>query len=460
MMHPHYQFANESHPQLVPSVTEDDDDEDDDEEKENVGMPYPTPRHNIINQRRSSIIENNNHAIAYFLRYETSIRQQEAGDMATMAHLRSCIERILELSGVNEAAKKSDADLLMQQISFGDLDKARQKLEASNRDDINPEFMTTDQQVMMVLRTVTEDLEEHDKAVEITFAEFVQAYKLCITGIEALQNLPATTKPDARNRARNRILSMLRLFDAGSTSLFDGTLSTACPTAVGVGTTSAAPHNSCEAGVQSGVLNKSTKKGWKRIAATFLLLIALAVGASKQAKLIDPIAVFNLTMALKSLATEFHQRPNSFHRQVIKELQTSTARFIAISEILSAFAPSEVLLDHPPINEQALHVDSHTQTPICNSLAVYASDMDETVVMPSYNNVAVSAILGGIVGAAGAPYAALLLQRVLFFLVAYSASHFLLASLVAALIPMAVNGVFAHMPNYALSSELEYFPME
>ena len=72
-------------PDLVQSITEDDDDDDEDK--------YPQsslvmPNEEVVDRQ----------AIAYLLRYETMVRQQEAEDMATVAHIKPLLTRLEALS--------------------------------------------------------------------------------------------------------------------------------------------------------------------------------------------------------------------------------------------------------------------------------------------------------------------------------------------------------------------------
>ena len=92
------------------------------------------------------------------------------------------------------------------------------------------ECMTTDRQLMMILRTLTEkmnvdisNLEQEDRSSpSISWAEFIQCYKLCITSMMTLQNLPKGSI--ARLRTRERSLSMIELFG----------LSTSFPSSMGL----------------------------------------------------------------------------------------------------------------------------------------------------------------------------------------------------------------------------------
>lgn len=159
-------------------------------------------------------------ALAYLLRYETMVRQQEAEDMATLSHIRPCVERLQELAGIENAQKSyatwsdTTADVLTDVVSFAQLKTALDNLECST----GTEFLATDRQLMMVLRMLTSKTTEMDADVKITWAEFLQCYKTCIVGMMTLQHLSSS---DDRSRARDRTLSMLSLFEPPSTKLFN-----------------------------------------------------------------------------------------------------------------------------------------------------------------------------------------------------------------------------------------------
>jgi hypothetical protein len=84
------------------------------------------------------------------------------------------------------------------------------------------ECMTTDRQLMMILRTLTQSYSDttmnpnwNDRNVEvqasISWAEFIQCYKVCIYSMMTLQHLPRGSV--TRLRARERSLSILALFE-------------------------------------------------------------------------------------------------------------------------------------------------------------------------------------------------------------------------------------------------------
>jgi hypothetical protein len=172
-------------------------------------------------------------ALAYLLNYETMVRQQEAEDMAVLAHMRPCVARLVELMGASPHAVPNRTDgwnhpsFLTQEISLSQLRNAVSQLEETTPDHHDmvavPEFMTTDRQLMMVLRLLSSAAAApNEQDVTLTWAEVIQCYKICIVGMVTLQHLPVfvesnangngTTLPHVRARARERTLAMLRLF--------------------------------------------------------------------------------------------------------------------------------------------------------------------------------------------------------------------------------------------------------
>ena len=213
-----------NHAEDEDDLYDDDDDDDDDEEEEDEERD---PHAALVDRVRSDN-RNNREALAYLLRYETMVRQQEAEDMATMSHLRPCLERLNELlphemrqyhhqqqqpdhhsdAGDSPSSTKDDPDTVWtRQFSYRGLRKALEVLESQGP----TEFMTTDRQLMMILRLLTQS--EREKSA-LTWAELVQCYKTCIAGMTTLQHLP--NADETRQRARDRTLAMLALFEPQS----------------------------------------------------------------------------------------------------------------------------------------------------------------------------------------------------------------------------------------------------
>lgn len=145
-------------------------------------------------------------AIAYLLRYETMVRQQEAEQLATVAHLRPLFD---DFSPNGYSRLEEDIDL-EQEISLSQLKEVLQQLE----DDDTESYMQTDRQLVMTLRTLTQKNGEGS----ITWAEFLQCYKTVISGMQTLQSVSA---PDLRARCKDRTLNMISLFEPPATKLLD-----------------------------------------------------------------------------------------------------------------------------------------------------------------------------------------------------------------------------------------------
>lgn len=186
--------APREEPFLVPSITEDDEDD-------------------IVGN------EDKQAALSYLLRYETMVRQQEAEDLATLNHLQPCLQRLEVLAGISENQRKQPY-LLTREISYSALRRALRILDES---DEQSEHITTDRQLMMVLRLMTQKAgdgeEDGDEELFVSWAEVFQAYKTCIAGMLTLQHLPPTST--VRSRARDRTLALLSLYGSPTTKAFE-----------------------------------------------------------------------------------------------------------------------------------------------------------------------------------------------------------------------------------------------
>ena len=239
------QHQNDTH--SVPRSVSTDDDEDDDVEKENFAS---------VNTRNPAAVKKSNNSMAvvenYLRRYEHMVHQQEMEEKAVMAHIIPCIQRLMELiyntttTTTGSDMMKNDRDShtghtmlykqqfpiqLHHEISYHQLHQAYQQLmrmkETTATTNISNdltitamECMTTDRQLMMMLRTLTEkwnvdfshiSMEEETSSLSITWAELIQCYKICIYSMMTMQHLPKGSM--ARVRARERSLSMMALFE-------------------------------------------------------------------------------------------------------------------------------------------------------------------------------------------------------------------------------------------------------
>jgi hypothetical protein len=375
---------------LVQSVTEDEDDDSPTKHNEHEGgdkhvssdHPHETMNHNphhshysadphaaLVDQVRSNNNNNNREALAYLLRYETMVRQQEAEDMATIDHMRHCVERLGQLAGMNINMNINTEDVWTHEISYGQLNLALERLEQSQLEEQQSqqvqhegdkaatcEFMTTDRQLMMVLRLLTksvpsttssstdsdtesatsstssEDDQDNNSHLTITWAEFLQCYKTCIVGMLTLQHLPKSANSEVRARARDRTLSMLSLFEpptrfarAASSSNNNGNDNFTQAFDVrrsGVDRLAPAPSSSSN-GTSFKNLN-SKKKASRAIiaAAAFVGMIVMMAPASIP---VDPIVVANngVDIALTVVAAESILQAKSSSMLALQQKQQS-----------------------------------------------------------------------------------------------------------------------------------------
>jgi hypothetical protein len=197
----------------------------------------------------------NYEAMAHLARYETMVRHQEAEDMATLAYMKPCLERLHQLGGGSAGTSRQQQNqqqpspppgpppgseaTMDRTVTFGCLRVACETLGEIERDaqrqKLEKEFLATDKQLLMVLRVLTKDLQDdatesnrRDLDAAITWAEFVQCYKACISGMLTLQQLTEPPVPTGRridgaaisslrSRTRDRTVSMMNLFGTTST---------------------------------------------------------------------------------------------------------------------------------------------------------------------------------------------------------------------------------------------------
>lgn len=175
-------------PELVKSVTEDDD--------------------------NSSTGGGPDKALEYLLRYETMVRQQDSEDLATLAHLRPLLYRIEKLGGKQSKESSEDMeDIMSREVTFNQLQAALEVL-----DNDSSYVMTTDRQLMLVLRTLAKKSPETDDEC-ISWAEFYQCYKTVVAGMQTLQYVPSQSL--VRSRTKDRTLTILSMFEPPSTKLFN-----------------------------------------------------------------------------------------------------------------------------------------------------------------------------------------------------------------------------------------------
>ena len=211
-------------------------------------------------------------ALAYLLRYETLVRSQDVEDAATSDHLRPLFDRLIDLgsdgagttdiNGKNSKAVDADipglipshsvstdeGDLAVgttsdeQMLTYDAMRLALAKLDAeasmapsdakysNGGGDGTSEVLTTDRQCMLLLRTIVDangslNADESGNPAGLTYAEFLQVYKVIVGGMQTLQRIPKkegddagstassiNNKNDTRLKIRERTLNLIKLF--------------------------------------------------------------------------------------------------------------------------------------------------------------------------------------------------------------------------------------------------------
>ena len=131
-----------------------------------------------------------------------------------LQHLRPLLYRIEKLGGKDTKEIPQDMeDIMAREVSFSQLQRALQVL-----DNDSSHAMTTDRQLMLVLRTLAKKSPETDDEC-ISWAEFYQCYKTVVAGMQTLQYVPSQSL--VRSRTKDRTLTILSMFEPPSTKLFN-----------------------------------------------------------------------------------------------------------------------------------------------------------------------------------------------------------------------------------------------
>ena len=236
-------------------------------------------------------------ALAYLLRYETLVRSQDVEDAATSDHLRPLFDRLCVLGGGDSSTNSNAVTKLVKGAADADnnipglipshsastdegdmfaantdeqiltyqamktalvtLDAEHSKVSkagakySNGGGDGTAEVLTTDRQLMLLLRTIvdanaslnTDGDMDNAGSVGLTYAEFLQVYKVVVGGMQTLQRIPkkaddtntnATTKTknDARLKIRERTLELIKLFGPPNSNSKDHADDASCSSSV------------------------------------------------------------------------------------------------------------------------------------------------------------------------------------------------------------------------------------
>ncbi len=154
----------------------------------------------------------------FLVRYEQMMFVQEKEQRSTISHLKFFLNLLTDLRGDKRGELDErylveddiDDDYFLFEFSIEDLKQAYGKLKNSPKYDV----VKTDKQFLMVLDILCDDKygitdihTPETKNGKISWAEILQCYRNCITGMQTLEKIGANST--IRNRAKERTLALL-----------------------------------------------------------------------------------------------------------------------------------------------------------------------------------------------------------------------------------------------------------
>ena len=154
----------------------------------------------------------------FLIRYEHMMMDQEKEQRSTITHLKFFLKLLMDLqadtkgedSECHPLGDEISEECFLIEFSIEDLKQAYEKLKNSPQYDV----VKTDKQFLMVLDILCDDkygpTDMHTpetKDSKISWAEIIQCYRNCITGMQTLEQIGANST--IRNRAKERTLALL-----------------------------------------------------------------------------------------------------------------------------------------------------------------------------------------------------------------------------------------------------------
>lgn len=176
-------------------------------------LPQPTmPMFSQV-PSESNVFENE----FFLIRYEHMMMDQEKEERSASSHLQFFLKLLLDLkadtkgdgSACHQVGDEASQDCYLVEFALEDLKEAYGKLKNSPKYDV----VKTDKQFLMVLDILCDDKYDHTDITisetdrKISWAEIVQCYRNCVTGMQTLEKIGADTT--IRNRAKERTLALL-----------------------------------------------------------------------------------------------------------------------------------------------------------------------------------------------------------------------------------------------------------
>ncbi|KAL3945339.1 MAG: hypothetical protein SGBAC_000544 [Bacillariaceae sp.] len=144
----------------------------------------------------------------YLNHYETMLQRQEDENVATLTHLKpmlAVLESLVKGKASGEVANRNTLDYdrtaMLKEFRLPELKRGYKQLK---QESIQYDFIRTDRQFMLVLELLTQTSMTHQS---VSWAEIAHCYKICISGMQVLEELPAGRM---RNQIKERTVASLQ----------------------------------------------------------------------------------------------------------------------------------------------------------------------------------------------------------------------------------------------------------
>ena len=176
------------------------------------------PKHSLPMFRQEPFERNLGEKELFLIRYEHMMMDQEKEQRSTISHLKFFLKLLMDLQADSKGENREchplgdeiSEECFLIEFSIEDLKQAYGKLKNSPQYDV----VKTDKQFLMVLDILCDDkygpTDMHTpetKDIKISWAEIIQCYRNCITGMQTLEQIGANST--IRNRAKERTLALL-----------------------------------------------------------------------------------------------------------------------------------------------------------------------------------------------------------------------------------------------------------
>lgn len=291
----------------------------------------------------------------YLEHYETMLQRQEDENIATLVHLMPMLEVLEALVKGQTSARIPNKDTvyydhttMLKEFKLPELKRAYKQLDNENT---NFKFIRTDQQFMVVLKLLTQT---SIASRSVSWAEIAHCYKICISGMQVLHEIPAGKM---RNQIKERTISSLQGLTAPKvpSSILKPNSKPAAITSVTTSSSSA---------TISPLANSETKGNFQAVSIADPLVVKMKEAHESDVKEINLLKLtiaflLGLIVSVSTIAYSKVSAPSSIDivLEQMLEAKAAAAEVSASEAITSASIPSIASQpQEPQIKPQEFHL--------------------------------------------------------------------------------------------------------